>query len=340
MKVNHNLAGALAVAVLFGASFAATFISAFQSPTPHRVPVAVVGPPPAVAQLRARINQQQPAAISLKVYPDETAARAALLNRDVDGALVLTTPGGSARLLVASAAGQGSGDLLSKAFTAAAASSHQRLEVRDEAPLPSHDRLGLTLFFLTISILIPSVIIGAVSSIAARSASRRAQAVLLTAGAVLLAVINVWIGDGLTGAIPGHSWVIMGVVILFSLAISSTTAALARFHPSGVALALLIFLFIGVPSTGGPAALARFLPSFFRAFTGLLPPGVAVRALNRIQYFNSHNIASSVWTLLGWVALGLGVLLPATLLTSRNQSPAPEVKHLSPAIGQPSETDG
>lgn len=334
MKMNHNLARALVVAVLFGASFAAAFISAFHSPAPHGVPVAVVGPPPAVAQLRAGIDQRQPDAISVKVYSDQAAARTALLNRDVDGTLVLTAPSGSPHLLIASAAGQGSSELLTKAFTAATGSSGQRLDVTDEAPLPSRDRLGLTLFFLTISILIPSVIIGAVSSVAARSATRRAQVILLTVGAILLAVINVWIADGLIGAVPGHSWAIIGVIALFSLAISSTTAAAARFHPSGVALALLTFLFVGVPSTGGPAALTRFLPSFFRAFTGLLPPGIAVRALNRIQYFNSHNIAGSVWALAGWTALGLGVLLPATLLTSRNDGGADEMRHLSPATAQ------
>ena len=76
---------------------------ALRSPQPHGIPVGVVGPPAAVAQLSAGFAAKAPGALQLTPYATEAAARAAVDGRSVDAALVLGP--GSARLIVAGAAG-------------------------------------------------------------------------------------------------------------------------------------------------------------------------------------------------------------------------------------------
>ena len=69
---------------------------------PRDVPVAVVGPAPAVQQVAAALSQAEPASSRWSRTADESAARSAIEARDVAGALVLgpdgvtvlTAPGG------------------------------------------------------------------------------------------------------------------------------------------------------------------------------------------------------------------------------------------------------
>src|SRR5919206_694273 len=89
-------------AFLVGFLFAALYLTAFHSPRPHDLPVAVAAPPPVVSQMRAAVDRRAPGALDLRPVQDEGAAIAAVRRRDVDGAIVLA-PGRQPELLVASA---------------------------------------------------------------------------------------------------------------------------------------------------------------------------------------------------------------------------------------------
>lgn len=69
--------------------------------SPHEVPIGVAGPPAAVRTVDAALARQA-GAFDVHTYPDAAAARAAIRDRDVYGALVATPRG--PELLVASAA--------------------------------------------------------------------------------------------------------------------------------------------------------------------------------------------------------------------------------------------
>ncbi len=309
------LVGAVAGLVL-AMCFAGSFLAAFHQPSPHRLPVAVVAPSPEVGQLEAGLGAHLPGAFRLEPYRTQAAARAAVADRTVDGALIVTTH--VPQLLVASAAGMAPAQTLTQAFTKLTASGRQHLQMTDVVPLPANNREGLSVFFLVVSVLLPSLIVGATSSLIAREAPAALQTAVLVAFAVLIGAATVWIADGLTGALPGHYLALAGTAALLSLAISGPTAALARIAAPGAALAILTFLIVGVPATGGPVGLAQFLPGFFRVFNPALPPSVTVPALTNIAYFHAHAIAPDLLVLAAWAVAGLLALLTTSRLKTRH----------------------
>jgi hypothetical protein len=132
---------------------------------------------------------------------------------------------------------------------------------------------------------------------------------VLAGAAVTIGAATVWVADGLTGALPGHYLALAGVAALLSLAISVPVAGLARVSRPVAALAALVFVILGIPATGGPAGLARFLPAFYRALNPALPPPAALTALTNTAYFNGHAITGDLWVLAAWVAAGIATML-------------------------------
>lgn len=140
------------------------------------------------------------------------------------------------------------------------------------------------MFLLFLRVLLASLITGALSSALARDYCAPTQVGGLVVFALVLGASLLRIADGL-GTLTGLYLVLAGGAALFSLALSVPTAALARIHPIGTAVAGLTFVIVGVPSTGGRVGLAQFLPSFFRFVSPILPPSVAIPVLTNIMYF-------------------------------------------------------
>lgn len=310
------LVGAIAGLVL-AMCFAGSFLAAFHQPSPHRLPVAVVASAPEVRQLEAGLNAHLRGAFRLEPYGTQAAARAAVADRNVDGAFIVTAH--ALRLVVASAAGMAPAQALTQAFTKLTPSGRHSLQVTDMVPLPANNREGLSVFFLVLSVLLPSLVVGAASSLAAREVPAALQTAVLVAFAVLVGAATVWISDGLTGGLPGHYLALAGTAALLSLAISAPTAALARIAAPGAALAILTFLIVGVPATGGPVGLAQFMPAFFQIFNPALPPSVTVPALTNIAYFHAHAIAPDLLVLAAWAVAGLLAQLTTSRLKTRHR---------------------
>jgi hypothetical protein len=315
-KPERRLIGAAIAIMLLAMCLAGSFLAAFHEPKPHGVNVGVVAPPPAVQQLRTGLEQHAPGAFDLASYPDAASAQAAIMNRDVEGAFVASGPQGP-QLLIASGAGLFPTQLIEKTFTALAAASGQQVHVTDVSPLPAADTVGLKNFFVVMATLIPSMALGAISSLLLVGLDGRRRLGGLLVGAILLGLGVTWVADGMTGTWPGGYWALAGIVALFSFAVSTTTAALARLSPAGVVLALLGFLVLGVPPTGGPARF--FVPSFFRVFDPWLPTPAAVTALRNVSYFDGNHIGADLWSLAIWAVVGLvGVLLTGRLAPHRH----------------------
>ena len=130
---------------LFQLLFASVFMGVLHHPVPHHAPVAVAGPrrwqrwSAAMAAGRSRWSPSQRPA----------AARAAVRGGHAYAAIIAGRHGES--LLIQTAASPGTANVLTKAFTAAAAALKAPLQVRDLAPLPASDSTGISAFFLVIA---------------------------------------------------------------------------------------------------------------------------------------------------------------------------------------------
>ena len=128
-----------------------------------------------------------------------------------------------------------------------------------------------------------------------------------TAAAVAIGLSAAAVASGITGF---HNYLpVAGIITLFSLAISAPTAALGRIRLPFIALAVITFLIVGLPVSGGPSGLGPFGPGFLRALDSVLPLGVAADAVRNTVYFHGSDTAGYLWVLGGWAATGVAVLL-------------------------------
>jgi len=310
------LAGFIVASAAFVAIFVAVTLSAFHKPTPHDLPVGIVGSAAVTAQVEHGLDSAAPGAFSFRSYPSGASATTGIAQREINGALVAS--GANLRLLVTQAGGTGPEQALIGAFTAAAARTGRPLVVSDVVPPRATDTQALSSWFLVLSVLIPSLAAGSASALALRRAPRAWSYAVPVAGAVVAGLAATAIADAIAGL--GNYAAIAGIVALLSLAVAAPTALLARIRPPLVALAVLAFIVFGIPSSGGPANLANFIPGFLRALNPVLPLGLAASAIRNVVYFGGHATTPQIWTLAAWALAGVVGLVSITAL--RRPSPA------------------
>jgi nucleotide-binding universal stress UspA family protein len=310
------IAGFIVASAAFVAIFVALTLSALHQPTPHDLPVGIVGSATVTGDVEHALDSAVPGAFSFRSYPSAAGATTGIAQRQVDGALVATGP--SLRLLVTQAGGTGPLQALNGAFTAVAARTGHQLVVSDVLPARASDSQALSSWFVVLSVLIPSLAAGSASALAFRRARRAWAVALPVAMAVVSGLVAAAIADGIAGL--GNYAALAGIIALFSLAVAAPTALLARIRPPLVALAVLVFIVAGIPVSGGPANLGSFTPGFLRVFNPALPLGVAAGAIRNVVYFGGHDITSYLWTLAAWAVAGVvGVILVTAL---RRTAPA------------------
>ena len=177
--------------------------------SPHGVPIGVAGPPADRGQLGSALARQK-GAFDVHAYASAAAARAAVRDRDVYGALVAAPSG--LELLVASAA--------SPAITAMLASEADALghgravTVTDLVPAPRKDPEETGALTTLLPLILLSLALGAVLAFAERRARRVFGWCAFASMAAGLAVSGV--ASGL-GTFAGSYWADAGVLALLVL---------------------------------------------------------------------------------------------------------------------------
>ena len=263
----------------FASVFVTVALGAFHQPTPHELPVGVVGPPPARAQLGRSVEAHAPSEFGLRSYGSEPQARRAIGRREIDGAVILSPSG--PRLLITTAGGTAAAQALTRAFTAAAAQRGQRLVVQDVVPPKAGDSQALSSFFLILCVLFPSLAAGAASAHLLEGERSVWRFTVPLAAAAAIGLVVAAIGDAISGL--GDYLALAGIIALFSLAISLPTAALRTIKPHRRARD---------PRVPRDRASGQRRPRrpgpvrpVLRALDSALPLGVAVGAVRNVVYF-------------------------------------------------------
>jgi hypothetical protein len=300
-----------------------SFVGALHDPTPHRLAVGVVGPAPELGNLMdSPFTQREQGALVLVPYGSEAQARAAILTRNLDGALVLDPPSGQ-RLIFAGAAGRFAGQVLTTAFGNEAAITGQRLTVQDIDPLPTQDLNGISALYFIFGIALSSVIFGIAI---ARTVGRRLPPFALIGVygvfSVLVAAGTTWVVDGMIGALTVAPAAIFGVGTLLAFGVSTVSGALGRTTgiPGAAAFGLLV-ISIGMPAAGGPFG-AAFIPSWYAHLGSDLPVGAGVPAIRNIEYFGGNTTGFPLTILSVWAGVGLAALLLLGAVTRRRRAAA------------------
>src|ERR1700735_3183268 len=294
------LAGFIVACAAFAAIFVALAVGAYHAPRPHNLPVGIVGSATVTGGIEHALDTALPGAIDWHSYPSAADARSGITQRQVDGALVASSP--TLRGLVATGGGTAPANCLTQACGTVAAKTGHPLVVTDVVPPLPGDTQALSSFFLLLGALIPSVAAGSGSALAFRKARPALGIAAPVAVAVVIGLVSAAVADGIAGL--GNFAAIAGVTALFSLAVAGPTAGLARVKPPLVTVAVLLFIVAGIPASGGPANLASFSAAGFRLFDSVLPLGVAASVTRNVVYFGGHSTALHLWVLAACAAAG------------------------------------
>ncbi|MFG3499033.1 ABC transporter permease [Streptomyces sp. NPDC047928] len=272
---------------------------------PRDLPVAVAGPPAATAQVAERLGRQD-GAFEIHGYEDEAAARDAIQDRVVYGAVVVSPEG--PRLLTASAAGPAVAQLLQQAMTAAAPAGTP-VPVADVVTPPPGDPRGGAFAASVLPLSLAGVAAGAVVTLLGLRGLRAATA--LVGASTLVGLVAVALVHGWLGVLAGDWWIEAGALALTALATGAAVAGLgALAGRAGLGLGAFLMVLIG-NSFSGAASAPQLLPEPAGALGQVLPPGAGTALLRSVAYFDGAASGTAALTLAAWAGLGLLAVLVA-----------------------------
>ncbi|MDJ0344567.1 DUF3533 domain-containing protein [Streptomyces sp. H10-C2] len=308
--------------LLIQLAFIVSYLGAFHSPTPHRIPAAVVAPAQVAGQVVAQLNALPGESVKAVAVADEAEARRQIMNRTVDAAILINPAGKTDTLLVASAGGPSVSQTAAQIAQSVEKAQHRQVTVTDIKAPNKEDGRGLSSFYLVIGWVVGGYLTASILGVAggARPVNRHRTAIRLGTLALFSVVSGLGgaiIVDPVFSALPGHFtalWAI-GALVVFSAA-AVTTALQTLFGIIGIGLAILLFVVMGNPSAGGvyPASL---LPRFWSAIGQSLPPGAGTTAVRNTVYFGGSATAGPLWVLAAYALAGVVVAMATVVVRDR-----------------------
>ncbi|MFI9172586.1 ABC transporter permease [Streptomyces lincolnensis] len=296
---------------------------------PRDLPLGVAGPAQAVTQLERQL-QERKGAFEIHRYADEAAARKAIEDRAVYGAVVVTA--GGPELLTASAASPVVAQLLQQAVAEKAAAGGTEVRTVDVVATPEGDPRGAALSASVLPLAIAGIAAGSVVTLLGLRGPRAAAA--LVGACALVGVTAAAIAHSWLGVLTGDWWAEAGTFGLTTLAIGAAVAGLAALiGTAGIGITAATVMLIGNPFSGAASA-PPMLPEPAGTLGQWLPPGAGTTLLRSVSFFDGAAATGPALTLTWWAALGLGaVLLGGALGRRAKNSVEPASERELTAVG-------
>ncbi|MGY6019240.1 ABC transporter permease [Streptomyces spinosirectus] len=307
----------IAVAVLVPV-LAALALWAFAWPAartaPRDLPLGVAGPTAATSQMERQLTRHQ-GAFEIHRYADEAAARDAIEDRTVYGAVVVTPQG--PELLTASAASPVVAQMLQQAVAEQASAGGTQLRTVDVVAAPAKDPRGAAMTSSVLPLALAGIAAGSVVSLLGLRGVRAVAG--LVGAAALTGMAAAGIAHSWLGVLTGDWRTEAGVLGLATLAVSAAVAGLAALlGPSGIGVAAGVVMLFGNPFSGASSA-PQMLPHPVGTIGQWLPPGASATLLRSVSFFDGAAATGPALTLTWWAALGLGAVLLGSALRGRTQ---------------------
>ncbi|MEU7009545.1 DUF3533 domain-containing protein [Streptomyces sp. NPDC046332] len=310
--------------------FIASYVGALHDPKPKDVPFGVVAPPQVSAQLVGQLEKLPGEPLAPRTVTDEAEARKQILNREIDGALLVNPARTTDTLLVASGGGTVLASALESLFTRLEGSQQRTVRTVDVAPASPQDFDGLSAFYLVVGWCVGGYICAAVLAISSGARPANPERAIIRLGVLALYAILGGLGGAvivgpILGALPGSVAALWGLGALVVFAVGAATLALqSLFGIVGIGLAILLIVVAGNPSAGGAFPLPM-LPPFWKAIGPALPPGAGTWVARSIAYFRGNDVTVSLLVLSAWAVVGSAITLVMSSLKRRpGTEPTPE----------------
>ncbi|WP_232541677.1 hypothetical protein [Nocardia bovistercoris] len=272
---------------------------------PRDLPLAVAGPQ--AGAVETRLHQTAPGAFEITTVADEAAARAAIADREVYGAIV--TGAGAPRMLVASGASPAVAQQL--AAMAQTLSGVPPAAVEDVVAADSDDPRGTAFGAMVLPLVMSGIAAGVLLSLVIPTAAARGAGLLsfgVAGGLLSTAIIQGWMS-----VVPGPYLLLSAVAGLVSAAVAGAVVGLAAVvGRAGIGIAALTMLLVGNPFSAATSA-PELLPQPWGAIGQYLPPGAAASLLRSVAFFDGTGAAKPLAVLGVWVAVAAVLLIVGVL---------------------------
>ncbi|MBF6189968.1 hypothetical protein U3653_06300 [Nocardia sp. CDC186] len=282
---------------------------------PRDLPLAVTGPQ--AAMVAGKLAEHSPGAFEISTPADEAAARAAIEDREVYGAIV--TGDGPPRVLVASGASPAVAQQLTQIGQQLSGAPAARVE--DVVAADSDDPRGAAFGAMVLPLVMSGIAAGVLLALLIPSIGGKVLGLVTfgVAGGLLgMSIIQGWLS-----VVPGSYPVLAAVGGLVSFAVAGSVVGLAAvIGRAGIGIAALTMLLIGNPFSAATSA-PELLPQPWGAVGQLLPPGAAASLLRSVAFFDGAAATGPLVVLLVWSAAALGLLGVAALRGRPAEAQAP-----------------
>ncbi|MFI8355081.1 DUF3533 domain-containing protein [Streptomyces cyaneofuscatus] len=294
--------------------FIASYVGALHKPKPTDVAFGVVAPQQMSQQLITQLDGLPGGPLDPRTVSSEAEAREQIMNRDIDGALIVSPQGRTDTLLVASGGGTVLSSALERILTQVEAGQQRTVRTVDVAPASPDDFDGLSSFYLVVGWCVGGYLCASILAISAGTKPANRQRALIRTAVMAVYAVAGGIGGAviigpILGALPGSVWGLAGLGALVVFSVGMITLALeALTGIVGIGLAVLIIVIAGNPSAGGAFPLPM-LPDFWRAIGPALPPGAGTWVARSIAYFRGNAVTGPLLVLSAWAVAGTALTL-------------------------------
>lgn len=300
--------------LLLQLGFVLSYVGALHHPVPHKASIGIVAPAAAQSQIVDQLNAVPGQPLDARAVSSEADAISQIKNQTLYSAFIPDVTGTQDRLLVASAAGASLATAIEKTMTAVDATQHRTITVEDVVPISADDQNGLSSFYLAIGWCVGGYMVASILGISAGARPSNMRRAVIRLGALALYSAAAGIGGAIIvgpvlGALPTALPTLWGIGTLLVFAVGAVSLALQRFLGiAGIGVAVLIFVILGNPSSGGVYA-PPLTPPFWRA-VGPWLPNSAGTSLNRSYTYFAGTHSTGPWLVLAaWAIVGLALTL-------------------------------
>ncbi|MGY1896111.1 hypothetical protein [Nocardia gipuzkoensis] len=282
---------------------------------PRDLPLAVTGPQ--AAMVTGKLAEHSPGAFEISTPADEAAARAAIEDREVYGAIV--TGDGPPRVLVASGASPAVAQQLTQIGQQLSGAPAARVE--DVVAADSDDPRGAAFGAMVLPLVMSGIAAGVLLALLIPAIGGKVIGLVtfgVAGGLLSMAIIQGWMS-----VVPGSYLALASVAGLVSFAVAGAVVGLAAvLGRPGIGIAALTMLLIGNPFSAATSA-PELLPQPWGAVGQLLPPGAAGSLLRSVAFFDGAAATGPLVVLLVWSAVALALLGVGALRGRPADTPAP-----------------
>ncbi|KQR97569.1 hypothetical protein ASG12_16855 [Williamsia sp. Leaf354] len=295
--------------VFFLFAFCFCYLWAFHSPQIHDAPVAVVNSP-AASTFTDQFSKAQPGMFDFRLY--QTADEATEAVRDGSAAASLALPsqaGGKPVVTIASAHQFQAAQLMKTTFTQTFAQSGVAPQVNDIAPLPKGDSYGLGAMYLMLSWCIGGYMVAMFIGMMGAPLSHLTRVSILAGGAAVAALITNLLAGPVIGVYDGHLPQMIGISFLWILAVGLAVNGLSYFFGRFItAVALLMFVFLSIPSSGA-AYPTWMVPRIFGDLNPLVVGHGITEMIKRVLYGVGEPYWQPFLLMGGYALLGIVTMI-------------------------------